>query len=93
MNEGTNVCAACSMHKQKCTFLEDPRPRKRRVDDGSNDDTAKKRYVLRVLVHAVPMYCVEADLPLPVGSTHRLPPPRSLPTTSGSREKSRTTPM
>ena len=45
MNEGTGVCAACSMHNQKCTFVEDPRPRKRRVDDGSNEDAAKKRYV------------------------------------------------
>ena len=45
MNEGQTVCAACGMHGQKCTFLEDPRPRKRRVDgDGSTPDTAKRRY-------------------------------------------------
>ena len=46
MNEGQTVCAACSMHGQKCTFLEDPRPRKRRVDgDGQAQLDAKRRYV------------------------------------------------
>lgn len=45
MNEGQAVCAACAMHKQKCTFVEDPRPRKRRVDDGQNSDAAKRRFV------------------------------------------------
>jgi len=39
------VCAACGMHGQKCTFVENPRPRKRRVDpEGSTPDTAKRRY-------------------------------------------------
>ena len=46
MNEGQTVCAACGMHGQKCTFVEDPRPRKRRVDgDGQAQEAAKRRCV------------------------------------------------
>ena len=45
MNEGQAVCAACAMHNQQCTFVEDPRPRKRRVDEGGMSDSARKRSV------------------------------------------------
>ena len=45
MNEGqTNNCVACSAHGNQCTFLEDPRPRKRRLDsDGKNAESGKRR--------------------------------------------------
>jgi len=45
MNEGqTNTCAACSTHGHQCTFLEDPRPRKRRLEsDGKDANNLGKR--------------------------------------------------
>ncbi|KAL8937192.1 MAG: hypothetical protein Q9216_004549 [Gyalolechia sp. 2 TL-2023] len=48
MNEGASgTCAACSIHNQKCTFVEDPQPRKRRLDhDGKEVDSSKRRSTL-----------------------------------------------
>ncbi|KAL8872637.1 MAG: hypothetical protein Q9174_001762 [Haloplaca sp. 1 TL-2023] len=45
MNEGAPVtCAACAVHGQQCTFVEDPQPRKRRLDnDGKEVDSSKRR--------------------------------------------------
>ena len=47
MNEGAPVkCAACAVHGQQCTFVEDPQPRKRRLDnDGKEVDSSKRRYL------------------------------------------------
>lgn len=37
-------CVACSTHGHKCTFIEDPRPRKRRLDsDGKDPNLGKRR--------------------------------------------------
>lgn len=37
----------CDFHKQECTFVQDPQPRKRKVagDAEKKDCTPKKRYV------------------------------------------------
>ena len=45
MNEGqTNSCVACTAHGNQCTFLEDPRPRKRRLDsEGKIAESGKRR--------------------------------------------------
>ncbi|KAI4146068.1 MAG: hypothetical protein L6R39_003602 [Caloplaca ligustica] len=45
MNEGSSgTCAACAIHNQQCTFVEDPQPRKRRLDhDGKEVDSSKRR--------------------------------------------------
>ena len=45
MNEGqTNSCVACTAHGHQCTFLEDPRPRKRRLDsEGKMPENGKRR--------------------------------------------------
>ncbi|KAL8919163.1 MAG: hypothetical protein Q9208_006923 [Pyrenodesmia sp. 3 TL-2023] len=45
MNEGSSgTCAACAIHNQQCTFVEDPQPRKRRMDhDGKEVDSSKRR--------------------------------------------------
>ncbi|KAI4138362.1 MAG: hypothetical protein LQ341_004703 [Variospora aurantia] len=45
MNEGASgTCAACAIHNQQCTFVEDPQPRKRRMDhDGKEVDSSKRR--------------------------------------------------
>lgn len=41
-----NVCAACSVHGQDCTYIEDPQPRKRRLESGGKDaDLPKRRSV------------------------------------------------
>lgn len=41
-----NVCAACSVHRQDCTYIEDPQPRKRRLESGGKDaDIPKRRSV------------------------------------------------
>lgn len=46
-NEGQkNVCAACGVHGQECTYIEDPQPRKRRLEgDGKEVDLSKRRLV------------------------------------------------
>ena len=45
MAEGQTIsCIACSAHAIQCTFLEDPRPRKRRLDsEGKIADSGKRR--------------------------------------------------
>ena len=41
-----NVCVACSVHGQDCTYIEDPQPRKRRLESGGKDaDLPKRRSV------------------------------------------------
>jgi len=35
----------CEFHKQECTFVQSPQPRKRRLNsDGREEDTSKRRY-------------------------------------------------
>lgn len=45
LNEGQPLsCVACSAHGHQCTFVEDPRPRKRRLDtDGKDSNLSKRR--------------------------------------------------
>ncbi|KAF3200243.1 Fungal specific transcription factor [Orbilia oligospora] len=41
MNEDSSVCVLCQFHKQDCTFLQSPQPRKRRLpvtSAGSDDE-------------------------------------------------------
>lgn len=41
-----NICAACIVHGQDCTYIEDPQPRKRRLESrGKNVDLPKRRSV------------------------------------------------
>ena len=43
----TKRCAACGAHGQECTYLEDPQPRKRKVEAGGKDPVpVKRRYGL-----------------------------------------------
>lgn len=45
MNERQSSCVACGFHGQECTFVQEPRPRKRKVEsEGQDGDVAKKRY-------------------------------------------------
>ncbi len=46
-NQGQkNVCAACGLHGQECTYIEDPQPRKRRLESGGKEaDLPKRRSV------------------------------------------------
>ena len=47
ITEGQQSCAACAVHGQQCTYIEDPQPRKRRLNsDGKEADTPKRRSVL-----------------------------------------------
>jgi len=41
------LCVLCEFHKQECTFVQDPQPRKRKVagDAEKKDCLPKKRYV------------------------------------------------
>ena len=44
VTEGRKTCAACGAHGQECTYVEDPQPRKRRVDnEGANGGDSTKR--------------------------------------------------
>ena len=48
IQEGAALCVLCGFHKQACTFVQSPRPRKRKVvetDNKSSSNHAKKRYV------------------------------------------------
>lgn len=47
IHEGAVLCVLCEFHKQECTFVQSPQPRKRKLNtDAKKDDgTAKKRYV------------------------------------------------
>ncbi|KAF2281222.1 uncharacterized protein EI97DRAFT_367223 [Westerdykella ornata] len=48
INEGRKLCVLCEFHKQECTFVQSPLPRKRKVvDDGNKDspNNQKKRSV------------------------------------------------
>ena len=43
--EGQRICAACGIHGQECTYVEDPQPRKRKIDiGGSQSDQSQKRF-------------------------------------------------
>ena len=46
VTEGQKRCAACAVHSQECTYVEEPQPRKRRMDsDGKESELSKRRYV------------------------------------------------
>ncbi|TID17471.1 nitrogen regulatory protein OTam [Venturia nashicola] len=47
IHEGAVLCVLCEFHKQDCTFVQDPQPRKRKVagDAEKKDCTPKKRSV------------------------------------------------
>ena len=48
IHEGAVLCVLCEFHKQECTFVQSPLPRKRKVVDGEKKDSptaGKKRYV------------------------------------------------
>ncbi|TKX27272.1 fungal specific transcription factor domain-containing protein 3 [Elsinoe australis] len=42
IQESGSPCVLCKFHKQDCTFLEGPLPRKRRVEEPTKDDTPTK---------------------------------------------------
>ena len=43
ISDGRKNCAACGVHGQECTFVEEPQPRKRRVDSEGTEAEAPKR--------------------------------------------------
>ena len=43
IGEGQRSCAACGVHGQDCTFIEDPQPRKRKTDAEATEPDAPKR--------------------------------------------------
>ena len=52
MNEQQSSCVTCGFHGQDCTFVQDPQPRKRKVEsEGQEGDIAKKRYIRPVFRH------------------------------------------
>lgn len=47
IHEGALLCVLCEFHKQECTFVQSPLPRKRKINlDGQKEEGAKKRLVL-----------------------------------------------
>ena len=45
INEGQKNCAACGVHKQECTYMQDPQPRKRKQEGDTHQGTqVKQRY-------------------------------------------------
>ncbi|KAK0661106.1 Transcriptional activator protein DAL81 [Lasiodiplodia hormozganensis] len=48
IHEGALLCVLCEFHKQECTFVQSPLPRKRKINvDGQKEESAKKRSVER----------------------------------------------
>ncbi|KAH7060723.1 hypothetical protein B0J12DRAFT_696067 [Macrophomina phaseolina] len=48
IHEGALLCVLCEFHKQECTFVQSPLPRKRKINvDGQKEDSSKKRSVER----------------------------------------------
>jgi hypothetical protein len=39
IHEGAALCVLCEFHKQECTFVQSPLPRKRKVVDGEKKDS------------------------------------------------------
>ena len=88
VHEGAEVCVLCEFHKQECTFVQSPQPRKRRLNsDGREEDPSKRRYAKKnrmlslLFVHDGIFPNVVSALDLRTrntpGSLHRPPaPPR-----------------
>lgn len=56
IHEGAVLCVLCEFHKQECTFVQSPLPRKRKVVDGEKKDSPsaqKKRYVWTLTAHSL----------------------------------------
>lgn len=49
IHEGAVLCVLCEFHKQECTFIQDPQPRKRKVviDAERKETSPKKRCVIK----------------------------------------------
>ncbi|KAF2146651.1 uncharacterized protein K452DRAFT_241619 [Aplosporella prunicola CBS 121167] len=48
IHEGALLCVLCEFHKQECTFVQSPLPRKRKINvDGQREESSKKRSVER----------------------------------------------
>lgn len=46
IHEGAVLCVLCEFHKQECTFVQSPVPRKRKpTGDGNKEEVSKKRSV------------------------------------------------
>ncbi|OCL11845.1 hypothetical protein AOQ84DRAFT_175849 [Glonium stellatum] len=44
IHEGAVLCVLCEFHKQECTFVQSPQPRKRKITgDGKKDDSNQKK--------------------------------------------------
>jgi len=44
ITEGALLCVLCEFHKQDCTFVQSPQPRKRKLTgEGKKEDSSKKR--------------------------------------------------
>ncbi|MCJ1313057.1 hypothetical protein MMC25_006733 [Agyrium rufum] len=43
VTDGRNPCAACAIHNQECTYVEDPQPRKRKVEGQNSEENSGKR--------------------------------------------------
>jgi hypothetical protein len=57
IHEGAVLCVLCEFHKQECTFVQSPLPRKRKVvDDGKKDspNNQKKRCVQSIPITSHP---------------------------------------
>lgn len=50
IGEGQKSCAACGVHGQDCTFIEDPQPRKRKTDAEAIETNAPKRRSVHDLI-------------------------------------------
>jgi hypothetical protein len=44
IHEGQPSCVLCQFHRQECTFVQSPQPRKRKLTEGREESLAKRRY-------------------------------------------------
>ncbi|KAF2869538.1 fungal-specific transcription factor domain-containing protein [Massariosphaeria phaeospora] len=78
IHEGAVLCVLCDFHKQECTFVQSPLPRKRKVVDGGKKDSPNNQKKRSVEAEPPPL-----ALPTPtITATAPSPPPPQLPLAS-----------
>lgn len=83
IHEGAVLCVLCEFHKQECTFVQSPLPRKRKVVDGEKKESpgaTKKRYVSTPNAHTYepidPLVVKHVSMDLSIFGLRRVHQPR-----------------
>ncbi|MCJ1445109.1 MAG: Fungal specific transcription factor [Stictis urceolatum] len=66
VTEGSKICAACGVHEQECTYVEDPQPRKRKVEGDAQGAESKRRSQVSPMsdVSSTPSFVHQGSAPI-----------------------------